>query len=100
MKLKMTVLFCMLIVSLLTSGESRPKDEKDIQITAWSCAFESVSSGGTRILIEPFSREPGDPDEFKAVTLQTECLLLTHSHGDHLGDAIELPKPARPSSSP
>ncbi len=73
--------------------QSRAK--KEIQIT-WlgHAAFEIVSSGGTRILIDPFLKEnPATPAEFKDLSrYKPNFILVTHSHGDHMGDAIEIAK--------
>lgn len=74
----------------------RPKQE--IQIT-WlgHAAFELVSAGGTRILIDPFLKEnPATPAEFKDLArYKPNFILVTHSHGDHMGDAIEIAKASR-----
>lgn len=73
----------------------RSATKKDIQIT-WlgHAAFEIVSSGGTRMLIDPFLKEnPATPTEFKDLTrYKPNFILVTHSHGDHMGDAIEIAK--------
>jgi L-ascorbate metabolism protein UlaG (beta-lactamase superfamily) len=74
------------------------KTSKDIQIT-WlgHAAFEIVSSGGTKILIDPFLKEnPATPAEFKDLSrYKPNFILVTHSHGDHLGDAIEIAKASK-----
>ena len=53
-----------------------------------------VSSGGTDILIDPFlTKNPGTPAELKDLShYHPNFILVTHSHGDHLGDAVELAK--------
>jgi L-ascorbate metabolism protein UlaG (beta-lactamase superfamily) len=72
--------------------------KKPIQIT-WlgHAAFEIISSGGTRILIDPFLKEnPATPAEFKDLSrYKPNYILVTHSHGDHMGDAIEIAKAAK-----
>lgn len=74
------------------------KAKKEIQIT-WlgHAAFEIVSSGGTRILIDPFLKEnPATPAEFKDLSrYKPNFILVTHSHGDHMGDAIEIAKASK-----
>lgn len=69
--------------------------KKEIQIT-WlgHAAFELVSSAGTDILIDPFlTKNPATPAELKDLSrYHPNFILVTHSHGDHLGDAIELAK--------
>ncbi len=51
--------------------------------------IEVVTSTGTVVLIDPWlgnPRSPKAPDDIEHIDL----LLVTHGHGDHLGDAIEL----------
>ncbi len=71
------------------------KGKNDFQVT-WlgHAAFEIVSPGGTRLLIDPFLKEnPATPAEFKDLArYKPTAILLTHSHGDHLGDAISIAK--------
>lgn len=56
-------------------------------------AFEVVSPGGTRIMIDPWlAQNPATPDSLKAVARwsgasKPAAILVTHSHGDHAGDA-------------
>jgi len=53
-------------------------------------AFE-VQVGETSILIDPFlTGNPVAP--IKADSLNPEFILLTHGHGDHLGDTAEIAK--------
>jgi L-ascorbate metabolism protein UlaG (beta-lactamase superfamily) len=72
-----------------------PNEKKTISIT-WlgHAAFEIVSPGGTDLLIDPFlTRNPATPPERKDLTrYHPSHILVTHSHGDHLGDAVELAK--------
>jgi L-ascorbate metabolism protein UlaG (beta-lactamase superfamily) len=52
-------------------------------------AFEITSSGGTRILIDPFiSGNPATPDSLKNLArYKPAAILVTHSHSDHALDA-------------
>lgn len=56
-------------------------------------AFEIVSYGGTRLLIDPFiTGNPSTPDSLKALTrysgaLKPSAILVSHSHDDHAADA-------------
>ena len=72
-----------------------PAKKQPIKIT-WlgHSAFEIVSAGGTDIMIDPFlTKNPATPNEYKDLTrYHPSYILVTHSHGDHLGDAIELAK--------
>jgi L-ascorbate metabolism protein UlaG (beta-lactamase superfamily) len=95
-------LVLLLVVLTIAPGinaqAQRNRLKKDIQIT-WlgHAAFEIVSSGGTRILIDPFLKEnPATPVEFKDLSrYKPNFILVTHSHGDHMGDAIEIAKASK-----
>jgi L-ascorbate metabolism protein UlaG (beta-lactamase superfamily) len=57
-------------------------------------AFEIVSPGGTRLVIDPWIREnPAAPAAYKDTTywarpsIRPHAILVTHPHGDHDGDA-------------
>lgn len=97
---QMLILVLLTIAPILNGQAQSPqnKTKKDIQIT-WlgHAAFEIVSSGGTRILIDPFLKEnPATPAEFKDLSrYKPNFILVTHSHGDHLGDAIEIAKASK-----
>ena len=72
-----------------------PNENKIISITLlWHAAFQIVSAGGTHLLIDPFlTKNPATPVEYKDLTrYHPSHILVTHSHGDHLGDAVELAK--------
>ncbi len=57
-------------------------------------AFE-LSDGSTTVLIDPFLT--GNPKAAaSADELSPDALLLTHGHGDHIGDAVAIAKRARP----
>ena len=72
-----------------------PDEKKTISIT-WlgHAAFEIVSPGGTDLLIDPFlTKNPATPAEKNDLSrYHPNYILVTHSHGDHLGDAVELAK--------
>jgi L-ascorbate metabolism protein UlaG (beta-lactamase superfamily) len=52
-------------------------------------AFEITSSGGTKLLIDPFlSANPSTPDSLKKLSrYKPDAILVTHSHDDHSLDA-------------
>src|SRR5882762_4137914 len=63
-----------------------------IKVTALGHAtFLIESSGGTRIMIDPWLRQnPLTPAELKDPTrYHVNAVLVTHSHFDHAGDAVE-----------
>src|SRR5258707_1390110 len=72
-----------------------PNEKKTISIT-WlgHAAFEIVSPGGTRLLIDPFlAHNPATPQAFKDLKrYKPAAILVSHSHSDHSADAVEIAK--------
>src|SRR5215831_1155647 len=92
-----------LLVAFAISGAAlaqtpSPNEKKPISIT-WlgHAAFEIVSPGGAHLLIDPFLiKNPATPAEYKDLSrYHPSHILVTHSHGDHLGNAVELAKLSR-----
>jgi L-ascorbate metabolism protein UlaG (beta-lactamase superfamily) len=54
-------------------------------------AFQITSGSGIRILIDPFlDNNPTCP--VKSADVNAEYIILTHAHGDHIGDAFKIAK--------
>ncbi|MFH0733656.1 MAG: metal-dependent hydrolase [bacterium] len=54
-------------------------------------AFQLTTNEGIRILIDPFfDGNPTSP--VKSSEVDAEYIVLTHAHGDHLGDAFKIAK--------
>ncbi len=52
-------------------------------------AFQITTDDGQRILIDPFlDGNPTSP--VKAADVEADFILLTHGHGDHLGDTLSI----------
>src|SRR3954451_14636135 len=50
-----------------------------------------VETGGLRVLIDPFfTGNPACP--MKAEQAQADFILVSHGHGDHIGDAVDIAK--------
>lgn len=51
----------------------------------------SIETGSTTILVDPFLNDsPTAP--VKADAVKANCILLSHGHGDHVGDTIAIAK--------
>jgi L-ascorbate metabolism protein UlaG (beta-lactamase superfamily) len=70
---------------------------RDTSIT-WlgHAAVEIVTPEGTRVLIDPWLGNPMSPRSADTVD-RCDVLLVTHGHGDHMGDAIGLAARLRPA---
>ena len=58
-------------------------------------AFKVTTPGGKVIVIDPFiTKNPKTPEELKDLAKlgKVDLILVTHGHGDHLGDTGELAK--------
>src|SRR4051812_9184327 len=58
-------------------------------------AFRITTPGGKVIVIDPWlTKDPKTPAQYKNLDAlgHVDLLLVTHAHGDHLGDAVELAK--------
>ena len=52
-------------------------------------AFQITTSSGKKILVDPFlSGNPTSP--VKADNVDADYIILTHAHGDHIGDAFSI----------
>jgi L-ascorbate metabolism protein UlaG (beta-lactamase superfamily) len=58
-------------------------------------AVEVVSASGTRILFDPWLGNPRSPRAVESVDA-CDVLLVTHGHGDHVGDALQIAKRTHP----
>jgi len=98
MRLCMSVLVVLALGGAALGQTPSPNDKKAISLT-WlgHAAFEIVSPGGTDLLIDPFlTKNPATPAKNKDLTrYHPSHILVTHSHGDHLGDAVELTKSSK-----
>jgi L-ascorbate metabolism protein UlaG (beta-lactamase superfamily) len=58
-------------------------------------AMRITSPGGKVILIDPWiSKNPKSPEQYKSLEAvgKVDVILVTHAHGDHLGDAVNIAK--------
>ena len=83
------------VVLMFQTAELSAQSKGKIQVT-WigHAAFVVVSPGGTRILIDPFiMKNPKAPAAFKNLSrYKPNVILVSHSHGDHVADAVPIAK--------
>ena len=61
------------------------------QLTYFSHSAWMIESGKYKILIDPFLNDnPTSP--VKAKDVQADFIIVTHAHGDHIGDTIPIAK--------
>jgi L-ascorbate metabolism protein UlaG (beta-lactamase superfamily) len=72
-------------------------DLKGIQLT-WlgHATFRIETPAGQTVIIDPWvMNNPACPPSEKKVK-KVDTLLITHGHGDHIGDAVEIAKQHEP----
>ena len=78
-----------------TAATSAPaKGKGELQWFAQS-AFKLTTPGGKVIMIDPWlTANPKTPPEYKDLDKlgKIDLILVTHGHGDHFGDSVELAK--------
>lgn len=83
------------LLSSSPAGAKASKKAPPFEVT-WlgHAAFEIVSPGGTRVLIDPFLKgNPKTPAERQDLAkYKPDVILVTHSHQDHLGQAVDIAK--------
>jgi L-ascorbate metabolism protein UlaG (beta-lactamase superfamily) len=88
-------LFAFVIVSLLAlASAAHAQDKAELQWFS-QAGFKLTTPGGKVIMIDPWIKGATKlPEEFKDLSKlgKVDLILVTHGHGDHLGDAMELAK--------
>lgn len=81
--------------ALAAAAPKAPAKAQPITVT-WlgHAAFEVVSAGGTKLLLDPFlTQDPATPAEFKDLSrYKPDAILVTHSHSDHAADVAAIAK--------
>src|SRR3989442_12395032 len=89
-----------LAMAATSAVQSQPKRDpaagkKEFKVT-WlgHAAFEGVSPGGTRLLIDPFlTKNPATPEAFKDLArYRVARILVSDSPSDQAGDARDIAK--------
>src|SRR5512137_993736 len=57
-------------------------------------AFKVVTPSGKVLLVDPWIKNPANPNGKKDLEslARVDLIFLTHGHGDHIGDAVEIAK--------
>src|SRR5256885_8264752 len=76
--------------------QAQPKPAGKVEVL-WlgQSAIRLTTPGGKVIVIDPFlTKNPKTPPQYKDLDAlgKIDLLLVTHAHGDHLGDAVALSK--------
>lgn len=93
--MRASMFLSLLAVPVLMAAAPAPKAKAPFKVT-WlgHAAFEVVSPGGTDLLIDPFlTQDPATPAADKDLAkYKPAAILVTHSHGDHVGDTVAIAK--------
>ena len=86
------ILLCIIVLLARQAGAQSGKIE-----VLWlgQSAIRLSTPGGKVIVIDPYlTRNPKTPDQYKNLDAlgKVDLILVTHAHGDHLGDAPDLAK--------
>ena len=70
----------------------------DVSVT-WlgHASFRVDSPGGKRIYVDPWLGNPKCPDSEKEPE-RIDVIAITHGHGDHVGETVELSKQFKPQA--
>lgn len=61
------------------------------ELTYIGHATLGLETGGYKILVDPYLKD-NPASQVDADTVQADYILVTHGHGDHIGDTIEIAK--------
>ncbi|MDH3474910.1 MAG: MBL fold metallo-hydrolase, partial [Rhodospirillales bacterium] len=82
------------VLLLAAAGLHRPAQAAELLWYGQS-AFRIDTPGGRVILIDPFiTKNPKTPERLKDLGAlgKVDLILLTHGHGDHVGDTVAIAK--------
>jgi len=62
-----------------------------LKVTYFGHSAFLVEGGGTRLIIDPFLTGQGNAP-VQSSEIKVSYIIVTHAHGDHIGDAVEIAK--------
>ena len=102
MRMWISLLVAFAIAGAALAQTPSPNEKKTISIM-WlgHAVFDIVSPCGRHLLIDLFlTKNPATPAKYKDLTrYRPSHIPVTHSHGDHLADAVDLAKLSKANSS-
>ena len=91
----MTRLITTLIISFLLLGLALPVLAAPTEVTWYGqSAFRVVTPAGKVLLVDPWIVNPANPNGKQDLEglQKVDLILVTHGHGDHIGNAVEIAK--------
>jgi len=88
-------LFILVITILTLTGLAVPVLAAPTEITWYGqSAFRVVTTNGKVLLVDPWIANPANPNGKQDLEglLKVDLILITHGHGDHIGNAVEIAK--------
>jgi len=61
-----------------------------MKLTYYGHACFSVQAGGQTLLFDPFIKPNPLAKEIDAAKIEADCILVSHGHGDHVADLVEI----------
>jgi L-ascorbate metabolism protein UlaG (beta-lactamase superfamily) len=85
----------LLVAAALAFSSAAAAQQQTEVLWLGQSAFRIATPGGKVLVIDPYlTKNPKTPAEYKDLAKlgKVDVILVTHGHGDHLGDAVELAK--------
>ena len=89
------ILGSIVVMLALLTGQAWAQSGKVEVLWLGQSAIKLTTPGGKVIVIDPYlTKNPKTPDQYKDLGAlgKVDLILVTHAHGDHLGDAPDLAK--------
>ena len=91
---KMRLLACGIVMIMMVCAAPLLAAEQ-AKITWYGhAAFKVVTPAGKVLLVDPWITNPANPNGKKDLEAldKVDLIFITHGHGDHIGDAVEIAK--------